>query len=367
MSVGRPLRITWVLPFLRFTGGVRVVYEHSRELRRRGHEVRIVAPRGLEGAFGRRSVVDRLRDALVDRVLQPVAPMLRFYGLGDCVHRVPALDPRHFPDGDVLLATSWHTAAPVAAAAARSGRGAYFIQHYEAFEPALVEPVDATWRLPLEKIVIASWLKRLGQERFGARTWGPVINGVDFDLFHAEGRAENPSPVVGMLYERIPWKGTEDGFEAVRIARGSVPGLALHMYGHHRMRHALAPGDRYQRSPSQQRLSAIYRECDLFLSPSWTEGCQLPPMEAMASGCAVVATNVGGVPDYAISGVTALTAPPHEPEALARHLVALATDPGLRERVARAGREHIARFTWPRATGELEAALTAIARGEGAV
>jgi tetratricopeptide (TPR) repeat protein len=32
-------------------------------------------------------------------------------------------------------------------------------------------------------------------------------------------------------------------------------------------------------------LSAIYRECDFFLSPSWTEGFALPPMEAMGSGC----------------------------------------------------------------------------------
>ena len=360
------MRITWVLPLLSFTGGVRVVYEHSRELRRRGHEVRIIVPRGLDDVLGPRTLIDRLRYALIDRILQPATPMLRFYGLEQCVHRVPALDPQHFPDGDVLLATSWHTAAPVAAAAKRSGRGAYFLQHYEAFEPELVEPVDATWRLPLEKIAIASWLKRLGEDRFGARVWGPIINGVDLDQFHAENRIINPSPVVGMMYERIPWKGTEDGFEAVRIARRSVPELGMHLFGRHRMRHPLAPGDRYDRNPSPRRLSAIYRECDLFLSPSWTEGWGLPPMEAMASGCAVVATEVGGIPDYAVSGITALTAPPHEPGTLARHLVALASDPGLRQSVANAGREHIAQFTWSRATDDLEAALVAIAQGESA-
>jgi len=45
LSAPRPLRITWVLPFQRFTGGIRVVYEHSRQLLARGHDVTLVVPR----------------------------------------------------------------------------------------------------------------------------------------------------------------------------------------------------------------------------------------------------------------------------------------------------------------------------------
>ena len=366
MSAPRPLRITWVLPFQRFTGGIRVVYEHSRQLLARGHDVTLVVPRADPTLAAPLSFLQRSRLRAIDLLLERSDAMLAYYGLAGRVVRPKRLEPEALPPGDVVIATSWHTAGAVAAAPPGAGRGAYFVQHYEAFTPDVESAVDATWRLPLERIVIASWLARLARERFGASAWGPVVNGVDLEQFHADLRPEAEPLRVGMLYERIPWKGTDDGFEAVRRAREDVPALRFALYGRHRMQHPLAAGDSYVRSPSPARLSAFYRSCAMFLSPSWTEGCQLPPMEAMASGCAVVATNVGGIPDYAISGVTALTAEPHDPPALARHLVALARDPALLARVARAGRAHIEGYSWPRATGELERILKDIASGRTA-
>jgi glycosyltransferase involved in cell wall biosynthesis len=360
---GPRLRITFVLPSLSFTGGVRVVYEHTRQLIARGHAVRLVVPT-LRPALpwtgeGRR----RLRAWIIDRWIERNERALRFYGMGDHVLRVPRLDARYFPDGDVLVATAWMTAAPVASPPARCGRGAYFLQHYEVFSPGLEAAVDATWRLPLERIVIATWLARLAHERFGVGVWGPVLNGVNQDLFHARSRHDNEPPVVGMLYELQAWKGVDDGFAAIAVARQAVPGLRLQLFGKSRLRHRLRPGDRYERSPRPERVGAIYRECDLYLSPSWTEGCGLPPMEAMASGCAVVATEVGGIPDVAIAGETVLTAPPRQPAELGAQLGRLAADRELRRRIAEAGRRHIARFTWEASTAALEECLLAIVAG----
>jgi glycosyltransferase involved in cell wall biosynthesis len=292
--------------------------------------------------------------------------MLAFYGLADRLRVVPVLAARHLPPADVTLATSFHTAAAVAGAPAAAGRGAYFLQHYEAFEPALTARVDATWRLPLERIVIATWMVGFAAERFGVRVWGPIVNGVDFAQFHDRGRRANDPPVVGMLYEKIPWKGTADGFAAIAQARGGVPALRLKLFGRPRLGQTLGPLDTFERNPAPARLSALYRECDFFLSPSWSEGCQLPPMEAMASGCALVATEVGGVPDYTLPGETALTAPPHRPELLAAHLLHLAQDRAFAGALAARGRDHIAAFTWARATDRLEQTLVAIARGESA-
>jgi hypothetical protein len=361
-----PLRITWVLPFLDLTGGIRVVYEHTRELLARGHQVTLVAPERRPGAPWTAAGRAATRAWLIERLVLPPDEALRFYGLAGHVRRVRALEPDLLPDGEIVLATGWPTADAVAAAPERCGRHACFFQHYEVFEPGMQPRIDAIWRLPFERIVIASWMLRLAHERFGVPAWGPVVNGVNLDLFRPEGRRSNDPPVVGMLYELQGWKGLEDGLAAVAMARREVPDLRLLLFGRYRLRHALRPGDRYRRNPPQRELAALYRECDLFLSPSWTEGCQLPPMEAMASGCAVVATEVGGVPDYSIPGTTLLAAPPHRPELLAAHLVRLARDRGLRTRLAEAGRAHIQRFTWQEASGRLEGILAAIARGETA-
>jgi glycosyltransferase involved in cell wall biosynthesis len=354
-----PLRITWVVPLLRFAGGIRVVFEHTRGLLERGHDVRIVVPRDPPG-------LARAREWVLEHWVTRSREVLAGYGFADRVIETRGLDPRDFPDADVTLATAHQNAAAVAAAPPRCGRRAYFLQGYEVFLPGLAESVDAGWRLPLERITIASWLSTLAREKFGVGTWGPVVNGVDFAQFHDRGRRENRPPVLGMMYETMPWKGIEDGFAAIAEARRALPEVPLRMYGRPRLRHPIARGDRYERNPTQARLAAFYRECDVFLSPSWTEGCQLPPMEAMASGCAVVATNVGGIPDYAIAGRTAIVAAPHDPAALAAGLVRLLADAGERRRMAQAGKEHIARFTWPAATAQLEAILLRIAAGESA-
>ena len=345
------------------TGGIRVVFEHTRQLERMGHVVRLVVPRVRLGVPWTSKGRARLGAWVQDRWIDPPQRNLAWYGLEDHVRTIPTLDGEDFPDGDVLIATSWPTAHPVAQAPARCGRKAYFIQHYEAFQRGLEPEVDATWRLPLERIVIASWLARFAVDHFDAPSWGPIVNGVNLEQFRPEGRRENQPLVVGMLYELQPWKGVEDGLEAIGLAREVVPDLRLHLFGRYRLRHALRRGDRYERNPSQDRIAEIYRSCDLFLSPSWTEGCQLPPMEAMASECAVVATRVGGIPDYAIENRTVLAAAPHDPRTLARHVARLATDAPARHALARAGREHIAQFTWERAGSELARCLAAIASG----
>jgi hypothetical protein len=360
------LRITWVLPFLQFTGGIRVVYEHSRQLIARGHEVTLVAPRSAPGLPLGAAGVRAWRVWAAEKFILRSERMIDHYGLRERLRVVPALAGAELPPADVTLATSFHTAPAVADAPAAAGRRAYFLQHYEAFNPADAVPVDASWGLAMERIVIASWMVPFAAERFGVRVWGPVVNGVDLAQFNARGRTESAPPVVGMLYETMPWKGCADGFAAVERARQDVPALRLHLFGRPRLARRLDARDVFERNPAPARLSEIYRACDFFLSPSWTEGCQLPPMEAMASGCAVVATEVGGVPDYTIPGETALTAPPRRPELLAAHLVRLATDRPFARALAQRGHAHISAFTWERATDQLEQVLLAIARGESA-
>ena len=84
----------------------------------------------------------------------------------------------------------------------------------------------------------------------------------------------------------------------------------------------------------------------------------MPPMEAMACGAALVTYDNGGCRDYALDGETALVAPRRDVDALARALARMVDEPGLRQRLARAGQEWIrTRFDWERATARLEALL----------
>jgi len=80
----------------------------------------------------------------------------------------------------------------------------------------------------------------------------------------------------------------------------------------------------------------------------------MPPMEAMACGIPVVATNVGAIPEYAIHGETALLSAPGDVEAMAKNIIKLIENKKERERIAAKALRRIRNFTWEGATGELE-------------
>src|SRR5262249_34102758 len=106
--------------------------------------------------------------------------------------------------------------------------------------------------------------------------------------------------------------------------------------------------------PTAEELLAIYNSCAVFLHPSWIEGWPLPPAEALACGCALVAAANLGVKDYAEHGTTALLTEIKNPEALAQSLVEVLNNFSLRQRLAEAGHRKINEFTWERAVGLLE-------------
>ncbi len=90
----------------------------------------------------------------------------------------------------------------------------------------------------------------------------------------------------------------------------------------------------------------LYRGFDLFVLPSLFEGLSNALLEAMASGVAIVATEVGGTPELVSPGVSADLVPAGDARALSRAVGALLADPARRAMLgAHARREAERRFS----------------------
>lgn len=97
-------------------------------------------------------------------------------------------------------------------------------------------------------------------------------------------------------------------------------------------------------TPDEAAMANFYRACDVFIFPSRAEGFGLPPLEAMASGAAVILTDCGGVSTYAEHEKNCLMVPVNDPVALAEAISRLVTDRDLREALVAAGLRTAARF-----------------------
>jgi glycosyltransferase involved in cell wall biosynthesis len=90
---------------------------------------------------------------------------------------------------------------------------------------------------------------------------------------------------------------------------------------------------------NRDELARIMAQTDIFVMSSILEGQPLSLVEAMAYGCPIVATTVGGIPELIRNDVNGLLCAPRDPQCLAQKICSLIQDPTLRARLGQAARK----------------------------
>jgi glycosyltransferase involved in cell wall biosynthesis len=111
----------------------------------------------------------------------------------------------------------------------------------------------------------------------------------------------------------------------------------------------LGPRVHHLESVDPEDLPAIYNLARALAHPAWYEGFGLPPLEAMASGTPVAASNTSSLPEI-VEGA-ALLVPPGDVEAWRAALERLIADTDLAADLRHRGILRAAQFSWERAAG----------------
>lgn len=344
---GRPLRIGILCPYsLTIPGGVQAqVLGLARELRRRGHQARVLGP--CDGPPPE-SFVTPLGNSLPTAANGSVAPLapdppaalrtLRALNdeAFDVIHLHEPLSP-----GPTLTALLVHRAPTVGTFHAAGASASYRL---------LFGPLSRLIHRLDRKVVVSKDALQLVQEHLGG-DYEVLFNGVEYEQIRATPAFERTSDRPSLLFcgrheERKGLRVLIDALAHVDIE------LDVFIAGEgpdtERLRERSAGDDRvvWLGRISDEEKFARLRASDVFCAPSLGgESFGVVLIEAMAAEATVVASALDGYRNVATDGVDALLVTPDDPPALAEAITGAITDDQLSARLRAAGAARAQRFS----------------------
>lgn len=99
-------------------------------------------------------------------------------------------------------------------------------------------------------------------------------------------------------------------------------------------------------------LAGYYNCAEIFIFPSLYEGFGIPPLEAMKSGCPVIASNKSSIPEVVSSG--GLLVDPADTRGLTEAIKSILTSQDLREKLVAVGQHQSQKFSWKSSANKLQ-------------
>ncbi len=353
------MKITFIVPELNLSGGLRVVSIYAHNLTDRGHEVVIVSPQKV-----RQTIKQKIKSLLswVCGKRDITKDLTYFENVNFGVCQVAGSGPitaADIPDADVVIATWWETAEWVNNLPLSKGHKVYFIQHHETHDWLPIERVERTYQMPLHKITIARWLVELLEKKYNAADVSLVPNSVELNKFFAEKRGKQNRPTIGFLFSEVSFKGVGVALDVIEKVRMQFHELRVIGFGSHKPEKIILPDyvELHVR-PEQNEISKLYAQCDVWLCCSLSEGFGLTVLEAMACRTPVVSTKCGGPEDIITDGKNGYLCDVNDIDALTRAVLKLFDFNEVDWlKFSNAAYKHAHRYTWDDAATLFESDL----------
>lgn len=293
------MRINFILPEVseKPVGGFKLVYQYANFFVQQGHNVAVYHKLGAS----KKITPNFLRSFKRKISWYSHKLSIDWFNIDGRVKVIPGVyRDSQVRNADITVATAVTTANFTNNLRKATGRKFYFIQNYENWGGYSDQMVDSTYRLPMHKVVISSWLadcvERVTNER-------PLIvpNFISENDFYNPETISLRGHVVSLLNHTQKTKRTQFGLDVLKEVQKQIPDLKVQLFGTYSQPDNLPKWVEYHYQPSRDELrNEIYGKSKVYLMPTVLEGWGLTGMEAMACGAVPVASNYGGMRDFMI-------------------------------------------------------------------
>lgn len=344
------------------SGGRKIIYDYANYLVSKGHNVEIVFLADV--AYKQRKY----------NVLKSLVHFIDFFKRYKMQHRVSwfNLDEKivlraeynfrksMYQKKDIVVAFDYGIALKIAESNYDLNKVVYMIQHDEKVYNS-EKIVRSAWSLPVQKIVVASWLYNLVFE-YDTKV-SLVKNYVRTENFYVSNPIRDRKHVVSLINHPNKYKDTKTGLRALELVHNVFPDLQVIMFGNFREPDNLPNYVKYVfRANTTTLREKVYNKSAIFLFTSILEGWGLVATEAMASGAALVSTKNGGVDDFGIDKETALLSEVGDYEGLANSIIFLFKNDEARNILAENGKKLVSELSFKSSAESFEKVLIQVAK-----
>ena len=345
------MKVDYLVCRLNRSGGRKIIAQHVKLLRERGHEARILTTDSEEeelcgvpaervkafkaSLFHQTNIVvgTRLRD--VDAALKLKGPVICYLCQGyELLELFLSIREEWIPF-KYRFNGRW-------------GRLLFLLKKWS--YRRRIREIEKIYCLPTVKIAVSQAIKDVVENTYGAPCY-LVPNGVDQKVFRPPAiphdfkgtlRLLSIGEITGAL------KGIEDAIEAVRILKDKgIPveftRVSFRPFSEIELRSGLV--DRFFVGLDENQMAKLYQSSHILIASSFKNGFGLPVIEAMSSGIPSILIAIGGYKSLGFSKEFAYFVPPHSPEAIVKGVLNIKENNTFRENVIKHGFEVAKQFT----------------------
>ena len=342
------MNIVFILPGSGRSGGIKSTVKAANGLLQRGHKVRLLVNK--KG----RSLRDRLRRLML-MVCYPHRNDWIDLFEGN-VERFNDIERCRFEDNEIVVASG-----ELAATQLRKVKNPAVIKVHHIRGVGFHDPIkmNEVWGENVPKIAVASYLEDVVKEICSQKVLAVIPNGIDTTEYFPsvpENQRNGVGTIFGMVYHKDP-QTVLGVLEELRRARPEIP---LRVFGGCR-RPKEIPRRIYHRLPPVDKAREIYSRSLVWFLGSFSEGFPAPVLEAMACGCAVVATDCGGPRDIIVDGENGFLVEVGNVKQIVDRIKLLLDDAELRQQFVQKYRDTVSKFSWENSVDKLEKVLYSLA------